>query len=149
MRSLAYDEVEGCVPTHMLTLTYDEREVKKLCDFKWAELDLLNHIVLLLRGAQAGTTYAHHPLTKVYHDGDIVRLIQSAGGKLFDSIGFPMPILPEEYRRGQAPPSRGQRVRRPHQRSAHSSSGRREGCLAQPPLMARMAGVSTPHVRRL
>ena len=96
MRSLAYDQVEQEVPIHMRTLTYDEKEVKKLCDFKWAELDLLNQVVLLLRGAQAGTTYAVHPLTKMYHDGDIIRLIQTAGGKLFDSIGYPSSVTAAE-----------------------------------------------------
>ena len=96
MRSLAYDEIEKEVPAHMRTLTYDEKEVRKLCDFKWAELDLLNQVVLLLRGAQAGTTYAIHPLTKMYHDGDIIRLIQAAGGKLFDSIGFPRSVTAAE-----------------------------------------------------
>ena len=96
MQSLAYDEDRGEVPKHMRTLVYDLTETRKLCDFKWSDLDLLNHVVLFLRGARAGTTFAKHSQLKMYHDGDIIRMVQDAGSKLFESIGYPSKVSADE-----------------------------------------------------
>lgn len=96
MQSLAYDPDEGEVPEEMRTLRLNQTELRKLCDFKWEQLDVLNHIILKLRGEAAGTTFRHHNTKLMYHDGDMIGHVIDLVGKLFECIGFPTEVDEEE-----------------------------------------------------
>ena len=95
-QSLAYDPDVGKVPKELETFTFNAKETEKLRNLLWETLDPLNGLLLELRGAEVGTTFAKYSTRTLYHDAEMLTQIQDYYGRMYESIGYPKEIPKED-----------------------------------------------------
>jgi hypothetical protein len=93
-QAIAFDEDENEVPEELETFQLAEEPTKLTRELKWGEIDILNDVLLQVRGEELTTHFKHHSRAKLYHVRYTMELAQRTMGKYFAALGFP-PIVPK------------------------------------------------------
>ena len=94
-QTLLYDTEEEEVPVARRDVTWDKGQVDLLRQGKWSPkggLDPLNHVILFVRGHEAGTKFAKHDTARLYRDGELLRQLIEHNSKVYGAIGYPPSI---------------------------------------------------------
>ena len=95
-RSVAYDAELGEVPKELLDLELSEKTSRHIADFELTAIDLLNDVVLLIRGEEAGTSFAKHNTSAIYHTSEGLQYVKEFMGRIVASMGWPSDVPSSE-----------------------------------------------------
>ena len=95
-QSLAYDLDIKAVPTELQSFRLGETIMKHICDLSWEKEDVLNDILLKIRGQEVGTEFPKHPTKNLYHDADMLQQVTELNARKYESLGFPTDVTAEE-----------------------------------------------------
>ena len=95
-RSVAFDDETGEVPKELMDVELDDVTTRYACDFEIWSIDVLNKVALMLRGEEAGTTFAMHNTKSLFNTIEGMLLVKEYLGKLVSSLGWPDKVTAEE-----------------------------------------------------
>ena len=96
MQTFAYDDDSGEVPVDLRHVSLSQVETDKITNLEWPKRDKLNAIILVLKAAEAGTTFDKHDQTKLYHSLEMFNLVLDIDAKLYLGIGYPASVEENE-----------------------------------------------------
>jgi hypothetical protein len=92
----AFGLVKG-VPPALREFELSAAQTRLFCDLRWTEMDPLNGCVLPILGKTAGTVFATHDASRVYHDTDMIAHVTTYMGRLYICIGYPKECAPPPF----------------------------------------------------
>jgi hypothetical protein len=91
-QTLAWDGDLKAEPPELKFFALDQAEVDKICNFEWHLLDILNKVILVMRGKELGTQYEKHVTKDIYRDAEMLRTVTDLLAKIFEAIGYPREV---------------------------------------------------------